>query len=79
MSKQAMKEHEKYVSRARERGDPLIDYNCPRCDFLIAARVPRKGVEYDSMVQCPSCDELHVRCTPHSGAPVIRVVEQRHA
>lgn len=59
--------YHKYIERMRAHGASLTIYKCPACGGSIEALQPPRGQIFDSLVQCPHCEELHGKIVRHNG------------
>lgn len=58
----------RWIAQAREDGKPIAGYPCPACGGRIETLAPAADDEpYDSMTQCPHCEELHFKVVWASG------------
>lgn len=63
-----------YIARLKKSGAKLIAYPCPACREEIETLVPPKGRKYDSLVQCPHCEEMHFKVVGAGGRVEGRLV-----
>lgn len=59
--------YEAYFARLKKNGDKLSAYRCPYCTKEIETLVPPRGDQYDSLVECPHCGEIHFKVVDDRG------------
>jgi len=60
--------YNEYTARLVAAGKKLASYSCPACSGEIKALLPPRGQIYDSLVECPYCEELHGKIVHHNGS-----------
>lgn len=60
-NQQLLARYHKHIARMKARGAALTSYPCPVCKKTIEAARPPAGQEFDSMVECGYCGELHFK------------------
>lgn len=63
-----------WIARMRKAGAKLAVYACPTCHEKIEALVPPRGDQYDSLVECPYCEELHFKAVDANGHVNVKLV-----
>lgn len=64
--------HVAYINRLRNRGEPLVDYNCPACADVIAT-LAAPGQDWSTFATCPHCSGLHLKFTSGHDAYAVEV------
>lgn len=65
-------EHETYIARIKDAGEPIIEYEPPCGCAAIETPAPPKGQVWDSLSTCPTCGDMHFKVVHHNRAEASR-------